>query len=93
VVLVLQILWAKEFISYCFVTNSEVEESERGREGWWKVCITNLKFVLPPCAAVLCLRDRHDIGLSHTFFTTARSPLTMPSVARGFSSQTCNSPM
>jgi len=52
-------LWEKGFISYCFVTNSEVEESERGREGWKKVCITNQNFVLPPCAAVLCLRDRH----------------------------------
>ena len=59
VILVLQILWEKGFISYCFVTNSEVEESERGREGWKKVCITNQNFVLPPCAAVLCLRDRH----------------------------------
>lgn len=86
-------LWANGFISYCFVTNSEVEESERGREGWRKVCITNLKFVLPPSAAVLCLRDRHCIGLSHTPFTTARSLLTMPGATRGFSSKKCNSPM
>lgn len=90
--LLLLILCAKGFISYCFVTNSEVEESESGREGWRKVCITNLKFVLPPCAVVLCLGDRHYIGLPQTFFTTARIPLPMPSVVRGLSSQTCKSP-